>query len=102
MRRPAPRPLAAAVEAVAAAVAPATPLARVQGVWAGAVGETVAREAQPVAERGGTLTVACRSAVWAQELDLMSTEVVRALNEALGEPVVAALRCRAAPLPITP
>ena len=95
MRRPAPRPLASAVEAFAATLAPATPLARVQRVWAQAVGETVAREAAPVAMRDATLTVACRSAVWAQELDLMSAELIRALNEALGAALVDALRCRA-------
>ncbi len=95
MRRRSPRPLAVAVDAVAATLAPATPLARVQRVWAQAVGEAVAREGEPVAMRDGTLTVACRSAVWAQELDLMSGEVVAALNEALGEPAVDALRCRA-------
>jgi hypothetical protein len=33
--------------------------------------------------------------VWAHELDLMSGEVTGALNEALGAPVVDALRCRA-------
>ena len=32
--------------------------------------------------------VACASAVWAQELDLMSERVVEALNEALGRPAV--------------
>jgi predicted nucleic acid-binding Zn ribbon protein len=45
--------------------------------------------------RDATLTVACRSAVWASELDLMSGEVVTALNEALGAPILDALRCRA-------
>jgi predicted nucleic acid-binding Zn ribbon protein len=95
VRRRAPRPLSVAVDAFAATLAPATPLARVQRVWAQAVGEAVAREAEPVAMRGATLTVACRSAVWAHELDLMSGEVTGALNEALGAPVVDALRCRA-------
>ena len=98
MRRRAPRPLATAVEAYAASLAPATPLARVQRVWAAAVGEAVAREAEPAAIHGGTLTVACRSAVWAQELDLMSTALIGAVNGALGEPLVDALRCRATPV----
>ena len=102
MRRPAPRPLASAVEAFAATLAPATPLARVQRAWAQAVGETVAREATPVAMRDATLTVACRSAVWAQELDLMSAQVVEALEEALGERIVAGLRCRADRVAIRP
>jgi predicted nucleic acid-binding Zn ribbon protein len=95
MRRRAPRPLAASLESVAAALEPATTLARVQRVWTQAVGPGVAREAEPVAERGGTLTVACRSSVWAQELDLMAPDVIRALNEALGADPIVALRCRA-------
>ena len=95
MRRHSPRPLSVALERLAGQLAPATPLARVQLVWAEAVGDAVAREAQPVAMRDATLTVACHSAVWAQELDLMSSALTGALNEALGEPVVAALRCRA-------
>jgi predicted nucleic acid-binding Zn ribbon protein len=83
-------------------LAPATPLARVQRVWAEAVGNVVAREAEPVAVHGGALTVACRSAVWAQELDLMSGTVTEALNEALGEPVIKTLRCRSTRLSISP
>jgi predicted nucleic acid-binding Zn ribbon protein len=43
------------------------------------------------------LTITCRSAVWAQELDLMGPEVVARLNEALGRDAVTALRCSAAP-----
>ena len=35
------------------------------------------REAEPVSERDGIVTVACRSAVWAQELDLMTGELPR-------------------------
>ena len=98
MRRHAPRPLALAVEACTAELAPATPLARVQRVWERAVGGAVAREADPVAVRDRTLTVVCRSAVWAQELDLMTETVAGALNEALGEPLIDGLRCRATPL----
>jgi len=55
----------------------------------------VAEQATPVAEGGGTLTVSCSSAVWAQELDLLGPDLVEALNEALGEPLVRHLRCRA-------
>jgi predicted nucleic acid-binding Zn ribbon protein len=41
------------------------------------VGEAVAREASPaVSERDGVVTVACRSATWAQELDLLSGQIL--------------------------
>ncbi|MGH2968754.1 MAG: DciA family protein, partial [Solirubrobacteraceae bacterium] len=56
-----------------------------------------ARAAEPVSERDGVVTVACASAVWAQELDLLSERVVAALNEALGRPAVRRLRPQAAP-----
>ena len=95
MRRHAPRPLAGAVEALAAQLAPATALAAVQGIWLDAVGQAIAAQARPAAERDGVVTVACRSAVWAQELDLMGSEVVERINAALGRPAVRRLRCLA-------
>ena len=79
------------------AIAPATLLAEVQRVWPQVAGERFARAAEPVAERDGVVTVACESAVWAQELDLLSERVVEALNEALGRPAVRRLRPQAAP-----
>ncbi len=96
-RRRAPQPLAAAVEALAARLAPQTPLAAVQRVWPEVAGAAVAAEAEPVSERGGVVTIACRSAVWAQELTLLGPDLVRRLNDALGGPRVSELRCTAAP-----
>jgi predicted nucleic acid-binding Zn ribbon protein len=61
------------------------------------VGEAVAREAAPVAERSGTLTVACSSSVWAHELDLMSPQLIERLNGALDRSAIERLRCRATP-----
>ena len=43
------------------------------------------------------VTVSCESAVWAQELDLLSERVIEGLNEALGRPAVRRLRPQAAP-----
>lgn len=84
MRRNGPRPLAIAVEQLAGELAPATTLARVQRLWAEAVGPALAAEAEPVSEREGLLTVACRSSVWAQELELMATDLVERVNRATG------------------
>ena len=84
MRRSAPRPMAAALARLREEAEPATVLARVQAAWSEAVGPAIAAEADPVAERGGILTVACRSAVWAQELELLARELLGRLNEALG------------------
>ena len=97
MRRRAPRPAGTAVAALAERLAPQTPLAALQRVWAAAVGDLVAEQAEPTAERDGVVTVTCASAVWAQELDLMAPQVIARLNEALGGEAVRGLRCRAAP-----
>jgi predicted nucleic acid-binding Zn ribbon protein len=82
MRRPAPRPLAEALAPLRQELAPATTLARVQDAWPLIAG-AAAREASPVSERGGTVTFACRSSVWAGELALMAEELKDRLNEAL-------------------
>lgn len=65
-------------------LAPATSLARAQAVWAGAVGERIAVCAKPVSEADGVLTVACESAVWAQELDLMQADLLSRLEQEMG------------------
>ena len=86
-----------ALDALTEAIVPATLLAEVQRAWAQAAGEAFARATEPVAERDGVVTVACESAVWAQELDLFSERVVEALNDAIGRPAVRRLRPRALP-----
>jgi predicted nucleic acid-binding Zn ribbon protein len=95
VRRRAPVPAAGAVEALAGSLEPLTGLAAVQRAWPQAVGPAVAAEAEPVSERGGVVTVRCRSAVWAQELTLLAPELVPRLNAAIGEQRVTELRCTA-------
>jgi predicted nucleic acid-binding Zn ribbon protein len=85
MGRRAPRPIGAALETVLQGAEPATLLAAVQSAWPGAVGEAVAREASPVSERDGVVTVACRSATWAQELDLLGGQILAQVKESLPE-----------------
>lgn len=96
LRRPAPRPLGEAVERVSSDLAPPSLLGSVQGLWERAAGDAVARESEPTAERDGVVTITCRSAVWAQELDLLSDELLGRLNMELGgapeAPSVRALR----------
>ncbi len=99
VRRVAPRALDHALDGVLLHLRPATTLARVQAAWPGVVGEALAAEAEPVSERGGTVTVRCSSSVWAQELDLLSERVVERLNEKLGRPAVRGLRPQARPGP---
>ena len=82
-RRRAPRSLAAALATALERTEPATLLAAVQRAWPEAVGDAIAREARPVSERDGVVTVACRSATWAQELDLLSDQILVRIRETL-------------------
>ena len=91
-RRRAPRSAAFAIHGVLETRAPQTLLAAVQSEWERVCGPVIAGEAQPVAEREGVITVACRSGTWAQELDLMQESLLERLNEALPEHRVEGLR----------
>ena len=91
--RSAPRPLAAALGALAEDLAPATLLAGVQRAWPQTVGAAIAAEAHPTAERGGVVTISCAASVWAQELDLMAPQIIAAINAALRDGEVRRLRC---------
>lgn len=81
MGRRAPRRISAALEAVLDRAAPQTPLAAVQLAWPRVAGETISREAAPVAERDGVVTISCRSATWAEQLDLLQDDLVVRLRE---------------------
>lgn len=87
-RRRTPRPISAALSTALEGAEPATLLAAVQSAWPGAVGEAIAREATPVSEREGVVTVACRSATWAQELDLLGARILAQLRQNLPSGVV--------------
>jgi predicted nucleic acid-binding Zn ribbon protein len=92
--RRAPRRLSAALARLTPALAPATPLARVQEVWAQAAGPAIAAVARPVAEHDGVLTVLCDAAVWAAELDMLGAEIVARVNSLTGAETLRELRCR--------
>ena len=78
-----PKRASFAIEKTLAQTSPGTPLAAVQQVWQQAVGDTVADQADPVYEREGVVTIACKSASWAQELDLLQTNVLEQVNQRL-------------------
>jgi predicted nucleic acid-binding Zn ribbon protein len=96
VRRPAPRALRRVLEEALAHTAPPGLLARVQAVWPEVAGAVVAEESSPISEREGTVTVGCRSSVWAHELELLAGDLVARLNARLGAdaggPAVAGLR----------
>jgi predicted nucleic acid-binding Zn ribbon protein len=80
-----PRPLGAALGLVRSRTEPKTLLGAVQGAWSTAAGAAVAAQAEPVSERDGVVTIACRSATWAQELDLLQDQLLDALKQALSD-----------------
>ena len=92
MRRPAPRPIEAALDRALPAVRPPGLLAEVQSFWPEMAGSELARSASPVSERQGTVTVTCESAVWAQELELLAGDLCARLNSRLTQGEVVRLR----------
>ena len=87
-----PHSIADAVHSLRARAEPATALAAIQTAWAPAVGPRIARESQPVRERNGEVTIACRASTWAQELDLLQSDLLERLNASLERGRVASLR----------
>jgi predicted nucleic acid-binding Zn ribbon protein len=92
VRRIAPRPLGRALDAALPDARPAGLLAEVQSAWPAVAGAALAAAASPVSERAGTVTVACESAVWAQELELLGGDLSRRLDEAVSSGRVERLR----------
>jgi predicted nucleic acid-binding Zn ribbon protein len=58
-------------------------LARVQALWPEVAGPGMSAYAAPVSERDGVVTVACESAVWAQELELLGPDLLTRFEAAL-------------------
>jgi predicted nucleic acid-binding Zn ribbon protein len=92
VRRLAPRPIGKALASALPGARPAGLLAEVQSAWPAVAGTALAASATPVSERAGTVTVACESAVWAQELELLGADLTRRLDEAVSGGQVAGLR----------
>ncbi len=88
-----PRPLSGALDRLQGEWVPATLLARMQQRWAAVAGAEIALVSRPVGEHDGVLTVVCDDAAWAQELQLLSREVIAALNRELGESKMRTLHC---------
>ncbi len=71
----------------------AGPAFRLFDAWERTLGEA-AEHAEPVDLRAGVLDVAVDSSVWAQQLQLRSPEILRALATELGEEAPTELRFR--------
>jgi predicted nucleic acid-binding Zn ribbon protein len=62
------------------------------GVWNKAVGDAVARQAQPAFVRGGTLFVNCTAPAWLQQLQFMKAQIQDELNRLLENDVIKEIR----------
>jgi hypothetical protein len=69
-------------------------LATVRAAWPEATGPGTVNHAYPIRRsRAGVVTVACADAVWAQELDMRTDELMQRLAGIIGDPdAVAGLR----------
>ena len=92
MRKASPHAIGSTIRALRDQAQPATLLAAVQASWRAAVGDHIAEQAWPVRDRDGVITVECRAATWAQELDLLQDDLLERLNSQLGETRVSRLR----------
>lgn len=65
--------------------------ARIFGDWASIVGNEIASHCQPVSLRDGELRLQAQSTAWATQLRLMSSQILRHLNNELGSKLVVRL-----------
>lgn len=68
---------------------------RVFAVWDEAVGDVIAKNAQPQFFKKGILLIGTTNSVWAQELSLMSQQLIKTLNERLGKDLIKEIKLRA-------
>ena len=95
--------LPAAIGADIASAVPArmAPVRRISAVWAEAVGDALARVAQPARlARDGTLVVHAADAAWVHALTLEQRTILRRLGELLPDGAPAALRVEVGPISV--
>ena len=63
-------------------------LAQVWSLWDSAVGETIATNARPEAFKGKLLLVNVTSSAWMHHLQFLKKEIIKNINDALGETLV--------------
>ena len=63
-------------------------LLQVFEIWNRIVGESVSQNAQPSAFKGRLLLVEVNSSVWMHQLQFLKEDIIRKINETMGEDVV--------------
>ncbi|MDY6903617.1 MAG: DUF721 domain-containing protein [Thermodesulfobacteriota bacterium] len=70
------------------------PISHIWTIWEDVVGETVARNAQPVSLNGNTLIVHVTSSAWNQQLQFLKSDIIRQINQTSDTPLCTDLKCR--------
>jgi len=63
-------------------------LSQVWNLWAGAVGEVIARNTKPEAFKGRMLLVHVNSPPWMHQLQFLKKDIIKKINSALGNDLV--------------
>jgi len=63
-------------------------------VWDEAVGERIAKVATPTRMLRGTLIISVKSGAWRNELNMRKQEILRRINELLGDEIVKDIKFR--------
>lgn len=67
---------------------------RIWEVWDSVVGEAIARQTEPQQVKNMILWITVSSSTWMQQLEFMKHQIVRKLNERIGEEVIKEIRFR--------
>ncbi len=63
-------------------------MTRIWQIWDQAVEPYIAENAQPIAFKGSLLLINVTNSPWLQQLRFMETDLIRSLNDTLGETLV--------------
>ena len=72
-------------------------LSRIWDLWEGIVGEMVAENAWPAAFKGRLVLVNVESPVWIHHLQFLKRDLIRKINDALGQALVDDIKFKVGP-----
>jgi len=67
-------------------------------LWESAVGKAIAENARPAAFKGRMLLVHVTSSTWIHELQFLKKDIIRKVNDALGEEQVEEIKFKIGPI----
>lgn len=80
IRRRAPRSINTSIEKLVQQVRPNSALTNVQAVWEEIVGPQIHSVTKLIRVRNGELLVQCESSLWANEISLLSAQIILKIN----------------------